>query len=142
MAWSWDAATLTARVRIPSFDPAAGASARVTWRVGDAPRSNLLCNRDGSRQRRPGFVGLNARALAIKQMVDWEAYLGTKPSMALNLVVGTTTRMDRNHAAARGELGGFDAALAVAVELHTNASHASGRPSAKLQAVMAAWLGR
>lgn len=129
---TWDAAALAARVRFAAVDPATGATARIAWPVGDGPRSRHICS--AAQASRPGFVALHARALAIKKRVDWEAYLGTEPSMALNRVVMTATRMDRNHSGAGEELAGFEEKLAAVVRLHT------GHTSAMLQPVMQAWL--
>ena len=88
---------------------------------------------------RPGFVALHARVLAIKKMIDWEAFLKTRPSMAMNELVATTIRMERDHAGSHAELAGFGAKMEAAVRLHT-AGNAVGQPSAKLQRIMKAWL--
>lgn len=138
VAIEWDAATLTANVRVPAFDPAAGVTVRIGWDVGFAPQSDILCTATAT--RRPGFVALNARVLAIKRMIDWEAYLHTKPSMKLNYLVGATIRMERNHTCALDELTQFSSKIDAVVRLHTDGTQ-PGQPSPKLQAIIRAWLG-
>ena len=64
-AIEWDASTLTA-LRVPAFD-LAGVTVRIGWDVGFAPQSDILCTATAT--RRPGFVALNARVLAIKRMI-------------------------------------------------------------------------
>ena len=134
---TWNARTLTASVRVAAVQPALGASVRIAWAAGDGPRSNALCG--AMPTERPGFVALHARVLAIKKMIDWEAFLKTRPSMAMNELVATTIRMERDHAGSHAELAGFGAKMEAAVRLHT-AGNAVGQPSAKLQRIMKAWL--
>ena len=135
----WDAAGLTASIRVAAFDPALGTSVRVSWDAGNEPRTSLLCGADARADGRPGFVALNARTMAIKKAIDWEAHYGTQPSMMLNRVAMTAIRMERSHSGARAELAAYNQHLAAAVRLHTS-GNGSGLPTPRLMRILEAWL--
>jgi hypothetical protein len=133
---TWDAASLTAYVRVAAFDPTVGTSVRVSWSTGSAPRTSLLC---AGTVGRPGFVSLNERTVAIKKAIDWEAHYDTEPSMLLNRLAMTTIRMERNHSGVRAELAAYNQHLVAAVQLHTQ-GNGSGLPTPRLKRIFKAWL--
>ena len=132
----WDAATLTATVEIGAVAVAQGVSFQLGWAA--SPRSQLLC-----RSGRTGWARLNQRVIDTKREIDWEGSRPTQaaPSMLLNMLASTATRMQEAPHTAASELSGFDGRLAAAVKLHTTMTgKATGLPSPGLQRLIKAWL--
>ena len=135
----WDAATLTATVSLGVVEAAQGASVRVIW--AESPLSELLCS-SSTAQNATGWPRLHERLLTIKRAIDWEASIGTEPSMLLNALANTAVRMQDTPHTAKAELESYRARLAQVVALHTTGAdpEGGGLPSIGLQRVLKAWL--
>ena len=130
---------MTAHARVDDVAVAAGAT--LVFSFDTALQHALLHSADAALS----LPLMQARALAVKQMVDAEMWRGTRPSIALNQLAATADRLQQVPQNATAELGALSGRLSDVVRLHTaglNASAAGGPPlpTRNLQVLIAAWL--
>lgn len=109
-AYWWDSATLTAFVRLDDIDIRVGAS--VTLSFSTTLRHAALWSAAA------GPVGMLRRARDVKLFIDGEAWLNAKPSVALNRLATTASRMTAKPNTAPAELTELLDAVAHVVAVH------------------------